>query len=408
MRVTHVITRLIVGGAQQNTIASVLGLRAKPGFEVNLISGPTVGPEGTLEPQVAAVPNSTTFTVEIPLYWNYRSSLAPQVTKQNGMVVNAGLEDLTIDNSVVQDAHAGLVWYAANSWFLRVEIHYAAREGLSLIGYRNTIRSCSIHGTSLPLGPNSGYGLWGQNYASANVIEDNVMYDVSNPIILNGEFSGNVIAYNYLHAHDGNVGRQNGAFSSHGAHPIMNLLEGNDMVGEVALDFTWGSSSHYTFFRNRAQLQTPISTYGQYKFLMDFNEKNWYQNVVGNVLWTPSLAGTYECSGALNINSSACLYSLGYSSDGTWTQKDGSVASTMYRHGNYDDINNSTVWDPAVANHAIPPSLYLSAKPSWWGSGPWPPIGPDVVGLADKIPAQIRFEGGMTPPWGDAVRESSN
>ena len=50
MRVTHVITRLIVGGAQENTLASVLGLRNKPGLEVNLISGPTRGPEGSLEP----------------------------------------------------------------------------------------------------------------------------------------------------------------------------------------------------------------------------------------------------------------------------------------------------------------------------------------------------------------------
>ncbi|MBI2947403.1 MAG: glycosyltransferase family 1 protein, partial [Verrucomicrobia bacterium] len=51
MRVTHVITRLIVGGAQENTLASVLGLRAKPGVEINLIAGPTTGPEGSLEPQ---------------------------------------------------------------------------------------------------------------------------------------------------------------------------------------------------------------------------------------------------------------------------------------------------------------------------------------------------------------------
>jgi len=49
MRVTHVITRLIVGGAQENTIASVLGLAKKPGVEVDLISGPSSGPEGSLE-----------------------------------------------------------------------------------------------------------------------------------------------------------------------------------------------------------------------------------------------------------------------------------------------------------------------------------------------------------------------
>ena len=49
MRVTHVITRLIVGGAQENTVASVLGLGQKPDVEVDLISGPSLGPEGSLE-----------------------------------------------------------------------------------------------------------------------------------------------------------------------------------------------------------------------------------------------------------------------------------------------------------------------------------------------------------------------
>lgn len=49
MRVTHVITRLIVGGAQENTVATVLGLRQKTGVEVDLVTGPTTGREGTLE-----------------------------------------------------------------------------------------------------------------------------------------------------------------------------------------------------------------------------------------------------------------------------------------------------------------------------------------------------------------------
>ncbi|MFM1769499.1 MAG: hypothetical protein RJA22_2028 [Verrucomicrobiota bacterium] len=56
MRVCHIITRLVLGGAQENTIASVLGLRALPGFEVELVSGPTTGPEGSLEPTVASIP----------------------------------------------------------------------------------------------------------------------------------------------------------------------------------------------------------------------------------------------------------------------------------------------------------------------------------------------------------------
>jgi len=65
MRVAHVITRLIVGGAQENTIASVLGLRAKPGLEISLISGPTTGPEGTLEPRVAGIPGLLTIVPEL-------------------------------------------------------------------------------------------------------------------------------------------------------------------------------------------------------------------------------------------------------------------------------------------------------------------------------------------------------
>ena len=47
MRIVHVITRLIVGGAQENTILSCEGLHAR-GHKVTLISGPTIGPEGTL------------------------------------------------------------------------------------------------------------------------------------------------------------------------------------------------------------------------------------------------------------------------------------------------------------------------------------------------------------------------
>jgi glycosyltransferase involved in cell wall biosynthesis len=65
MRVVHVITRLIVGGAQENTIASVLGLRQKAGLEVSLISGPTTGPEGSLEPRVAGIPGLLTIVPEL-------------------------------------------------------------------------------------------------------------------------------------------------------------------------------------------------------------------------------------------------------------------------------------------------------------------------------------------------------
>ena len=60
MRVTHIITRLVIGGAQENTIATVLGLLRKPDVTVQLISGPTTGPEGSLENRVASQPDLLT------------------------------------------------------------------------------------------------------------------------------------------------------------------------------------------------------------------------------------------------------------------------------------------------------------------------------------------------------------
>ncbi len=48
MKVAHVITRMIVGGAQENTLYSVQGLAALPGYEVSLLTGPETGSEGNL------------------------------------------------------------------------------------------------------------------------------------------------------------------------------------------------------------------------------------------------------------------------------------------------------------------------------------------------------------------------
>lgn len=47
MHICHVITRLIIGGAQENTLLTCAGLHAR-GHRVTLISGPTRGPEGSL------------------------------------------------------------------------------------------------------------------------------------------------------------------------------------------------------------------------------------------------------------------------------------------------------------------------------------------------------------------------
>src|SRR3954463_8099808 len=47
VKIAHIITRLIVGGAQENMLLSCEGQHDR-GHEVTLITGPAIGPEGSL------------------------------------------------------------------------------------------------------------------------------------------------------------------------------------------------------------------------------------------------------------------------------------------------------------------------------------------------------------------------
>src|SRR5260221_12028507 len=48
MRIAHIITRMIIGGAQENTLYNCEDLIRLFGDEVLLITGPAIGPEGDL------------------------------------------------------------------------------------------------------------------------------------------------------------------------------------------------------------------------------------------------------------------------------------------------------------------------------------------------------------------------
>src|SRR5262249_39312748 len=54
IRVLHVITRLILGGAQENTLLTAIGQHRNPAFRVTLLSGVDDGPEGDLHAEARA------------------------------------------------------------------------------------------------------------------------------------------------------------------------------------------------------------------------------------------------------------------------------------------------------------------------------------------------------------------
>ncbi len=48
IQIVHIITRMILGGAQENTLLTCRGLHENPDYDVTLVTGPAIGPEGEL------------------------------------------------------------------------------------------------------------------------------------------------------------------------------------------------------------------------------------------------------------------------------------------------------------------------------------------------------------------------
>ena len=356
--------------------------------------------------KVTAVNSSTRETdFEIPLYWNYNSGRAPRAGIVYEVLENAGVESLTINNtasgSSTQRDNYGTVtlWYAANSWLLDVEVIGSHRTGVRLNGtYRTTVRGCKIHDKSTSASLAEGvYGIFLNPYASANLIENNQVYNLTTGLMMNGQTSGNVIAYNYIRDLAGTVesGNQNYNMSvagAHGAHPIMNLFEGNYGIGRLRADDVWGSSSHQVYFRNR---QT-ISDKSYLRINVDLQKQQQFYSLVGNVLGTLGVESNYQLQGTDHQLGTTAIYRFGYQSDGDVlaSDNDAQVYATTLRHSNWDAVNNSTIlndnFDTTLdsTDTDLADSLYLPAKPRWMGASVnWPPIGPDQTPMYPTAPA---------------------
>jgi len=77
IKIAHLITRFMIGGAQENTLFTVEELSKNPNYEVTLILGPQTGPEGDL-------------LKETDLEENYRLTIIPELVRE----INP-LKDLT-------------------------------------------------------------------------------------------------------------------------------------------------------------------------------------------------------------------------------------------------------------------------------------------------------------------------
>ncbi|HWF91625.1 MAG TPA: hypothetical protein VN684_05030 [Terriglobales bacterium] len=360
--------------------------------------------------------SGTVITTERPLYFDYNNS--PQAFHLP-MIENVGLENLRLQATA--SSGTGVTFKninmeaCAQCWVHNVESDMAVDRSHI---YLSDVYGSEISNNYLDNGfsHNSGesYSIYLEFRASENLIENNIVYEGRHGTIMSGG-SGNVFGYNYLlNDYMGEYHNSLPESNTHGAHPFMNLWEGN-VTPNMEFDFAHGSSSHNTLFRNYINLSSANPDNGSPMssglFAVNIAYFNNYENVVGNVIGphgSTCTASTYEINA--DAGQSAAIYKLGYYDDGGTASPNATLSAkvgrTILRGGNWDCKTRTVVWSSNVpsgslastylSQQTLPNSLYLTAEPAWFsGSGAvWPPIDPASSAVVNKIPAQLCFESG--------------
>lgn len=334
-------------------------------------------------------------TISPPLYWSLNTSLSPEavLVDDNWLIKHAGVENLSITQPEPHAMYLVEIDGAAYSWLKNVELSNADWRLVWMIeSLHNEIRNSYFHTGLTGYGRSHGYGVLLDDYTTASLVENNIFSTLDGgSVMTGGGASGNVIGYNYFYdaKFDDGWWMTPSPSLNHNPHPSMNLWEGN--IGyQAEADDIHGSSSHNTVFRcvSKGYQNETITSFNN---AVTLGYKQRYYNVLGCILGTAGKSQVYEQSPPGDANSDVrTIWNLGYG--GPNHAVDTQTKATLLRHGNFDYVTNSVVWDPSISNHSLPASLYLSSKPSWFGSVPWPPIGPNVTGYVNKIPAQLRFE----------------
>ena len=113
MRIAHIITRMIIGGAQENTLLNCRDLIEQHGDEVLLITGPALGPEGDL---LAQAPD---FPVPVKLLPSLQRSIHPIRDWQAYREIRQALQAFHPDVVHTHSAKAGILGRCA-AWSLSI------------------------------------------------------------------------------------------------------------------------------------------------------------------------------------------------------------------------------------------------------------------------------------------------
>jgi len=349
--------------------------------------------------------SGTTLTIDPSLHHAYASAQSPQAWKLTGMTTGAGLENLTITRTGFLGGGYDNVKMIACSgcWVKGIQSN---TPDWWHVEFDRTIRS-EARDSYFNDGFNhftggQAYGVVANLFATDNLIENNIFRQLRHSMVTKNGSAGNVFGYNYSRECYQGSDWLAPDMHSHGSHNHMNLWEGN-IACRAYGDNSHGSSSYNTLYRNAILRESFPSEFPngvtQARRAVDIEIYSHYWNVVGNVLGkSGQIWDAFDPGASRSSGSGRYVYTFGYFSDGDSTRDDAGIVTSTYRHGNFDYQSNTTIWDSATPDHTLPPSLYLTAKPAFFGALPWPPIGPDVSPVVATIPAKERYEGRIVPP----------
>lgn len=373
-------------------------------------------------------------TFESPLTITYRTTHTAQLTTYTstpGTGNSVHLEGAGVEKLTVQFSGGGGIFFncAAYCWASNVELNQNFGLGIALANsYRCEIRDSYIHTSAQPTPAADSYAINLLSGTSEILIENNIMRDYCKVTSARACGAGSVWAYNYCD--DGwdwyDAGASNDALTaqfqecglnnSHmgGGHHA--LFEGNWGFNSDS-DYTHGNSIYITYFRNwltgkRTHFGTEDGARcgGGAMF-------SYFMTYVGNVLgrsgamsgWTYTDARMGADAGGLGNNftpqptsgwtnslfwNNNSIWKIGYDPERWPCNADAATLSELIRDGNYDYVTNSQKWHTTPATFVIPSSLYLSSKPSFFGSNPWPWVNP-ATGVTSALPAKARFDAGI-------------
>ncbi|HET6413608.1 MAG TPA: hypothetical protein VFG53_16225 [Anaeromyxobacter sp.] len=383
--------------------------------------------------------NTVTFTS--PFHRTYRTAhtarlarLGVSNTQPVGLPVSwAGVENLTVSNGGGTDDGGPLVFSIASyDWIKNVESTGSDANVIAFWGaFRCEARDSYIHSTTDPNPGGAGYGFAVDSYSADNLLENNISWNFNKVMVMRASGGGNVIAYNYMT--DGwGAGYTNlaevGINASHMTTPHEELFEGNESHNQAS-DTTWGNSIYLVFFRNHLtglrMSYSPLSLTDQgNRRMAEVNDTDYSFSYVGNVLGCDV---THTCNNLRPVDSKCWCSQLsppmpgGATGQNRWAYEPtadndtdakiwqfeyagAATQATILRMGNWNwGTNVGQHWqglggagtpdNPPNPLPAIPNSLYLTSKPSFFGSNPWPWVDP-TTGTTYVLPARARFDAG--------------